>query len=718
MCLYSIPPLQLADQWDGLHRRYGKRLSSRRQSNARARSSGANSAHSLGLGGGKSDSFTASFPSSEDSTPSQPDVSLPGPGMDVREALSQFDDLFSEDSAVDTTVVPSYISVERKVSVNQSKFELSESDIIDPEILVPKKKSLPEPPVKPSHLHGDALISPEAPAPVSAAMQVPRTNASEHQYDNYKPRVLGTTPPDSESKVMDAIVFLANPTSEYDNCAARIGNKAAEASPTKASPTKASPTKALPTKASPTKTVDISARYETALLHHMVSVPQETTPSDSSHEYANVEFGKNLPSGLQAALNKGTAPSKSSPSPNSAKKPIPIQRKRNQFEDEEKEAQPSKSPPKNRLNSVVPKKPLPPVKPLRPQTSNDSISSGCIQSPEGVVMGGVNRSGATADVPIVVKTRPHSSSLTETTASSEEPEDELSYSLGVTKPRSYTNVDQRPDLIKKEPLLPPATPLSSASNLIVFGQSRRSTEPVPPVSSNSRDPRHAQARDVPQVTSPPSSSRDPPQRSKVNVIAKPLPPSKAKVITSSSTSQGGNAQPPATVSGVSKPPGKSTQVNIATKSKATPPPKPSRAGLSRAGSGGGSDDDTSPMGRSELMRKLSQRRMRIEEQIAGTARTTSPSISDNSSNHGNTLESVSERNSGQSSSSSLSEVVVAYHAKKADDSGEVGRSRSVTSPNGAPAGGGRSQAIEELEESSTLAKFGIIEDVSGGSYVI
>lgn len=698
----------MADQWDCLHRRYSRRLSSRRQSSAKARSSGANSAHSLGRGG-KSGSFAASFPSSGDSTPSLPDESLPGSGLNAGKELSRFDDSFDEDAATaaaNATVVPSYISVERKVSLNPSKAELSESDIVDPEILVPRKKSLPETPVKPSHLHGDALRSPEAPAPVSTAVQVPRGNASEHQYDNYKPRVLGSTPPDSRSKVMDAIVFLANPTSEYDSCIRRSGDKGEGISPT--------------------KTVDISARYETASSHHMITVPQETTPSDSSHEYANVEFGKNLPAGLQAALNKGAALSKgaaaakSSPSPNSAKKPMPIQRKRNQSEAEEKEA-PSKSPPQNRLNNATPKKPLPPAKPLRLQSNDDS---GLVQSPEGVVVGGVGsdpketREHVAAVMPVLVKTRPHSSSLTETSASSEEPEEELSYSLGASKPRSYTNVDQRPDLKKREALLPPVSS-SPASNLVVFGQLKLDSAPLVFSSKpqDSRDAGHAQVKDV---TPPQSSSRDPqPQRSKVNVITKPLPPSKARV----------HSQPPATASSTSKPAGKNTQVSVATKSKATPPPKPSRVGLSRAGSGGvnqSREDDTSPKGRSELMRKLSLRRMRIEEQIAGTARTASPSNSDISSNPGSTLESLSERNSGLSTSST--EVVVAYHSKKlnGDGGGEavVVKSRSVTSPNGAPAGGGARQVIdEELEEvggreGGTLAKFGIIEDISGGSYVV
>lgn len=487
LCLFP-PPVQLADQWDNLHRRYSKRLSSRRQSNAKARSSGVNSAHSLGRGV-KSGSFTASVPSSGNSTPSLPDVSLPSSRLDNIETTEspQFDDSFDEEESTDVTIVPSYISLERKVTLNPNKFELSESDMIDPEILVPRKKSVPEPPFKPAHFHGDALPklveAPPLSVSSSAAVEMPRVE--DPHYDNYKPRVLGSTPPGSGSKVMEAIVFLSSPTHEYDSCTLKDGDKSGDKDGDKSGDKGGETTSS--------KTVDISARYETAYPHHMVTVPQETTTHpDSNHEYANLEFGKpgiNLPPILQAALSiKGVSHTKSSPT--AGKKPMPIQRKRNQSDEEEKDLPASsvraKSPSSNRSNAINPKKPVPPAKPLKLQSgSDDTITSSSSRSPaakEGVVTAEVGGVGSglkvtrEASVPILVKTRPHSSSLAES-IDQLSAEDELSVSLGATKPRSYTNVDQRPDLKKREPLLPHAPSSTPSSNLVVFGQINLSPDP-------------------------------------------------------------------------------------------------------------------------------------------------------------------------------------------------------------------------------------------------
>lgn len=727
--------MQLADQWDDLHRRYSKRLSSRRQSNAKVRSSGANSAHSLGRGG-KSGSFTASLPSSGNSSPSLPDVSLPSSRLDTIENTEspQFGDSFDEEeSAADTTVVPSYISVERKFPVNQSKYELSESDIIDPEILVPKKKSVPEPPFKPAHLHGDVLPkSVEAPPlSVSSSGTVGVPVSEDPHYDNYKPRVLGSTPPGSGSKVMDSIVFLSSPTPEYDNCKPKAGDKIGGKGG----------------QAAPSKTVDISVRYETAYPRHIVTVPQEvTTPPDSTphHEYANLEFGKpgkNLPQILQAVLGEKSAAPHTKSSPTASKKPMPIQRKRNQSDPEEKDLPASgssvatdtaKSPSQNRSNVISPRKPVPPVKPPKLQSGSDDIatssSGGPSQSPaakEGMVtseVGGVSsgQEGVAVAVPKLAKTRPHSSSLAESIDQLSEgsADDELSVSLGTTKPRRYTNVDQRPDL-KKQKALASSSSIPSP-NLVVFGQIRLPPDPAPSTDSGNPSGR-AQSKTTSQVSVPTSlHDSQPPQRSKVGVMTKPVPPSKARVLASSAVL---NAPKPLAE--------KSTQVNVAARSKAAPPPKPSRA-VNRANSGGvnQTEEDISPKGHDELMRKLSRRRMRIEEQIAGTVagRTTSPANSDNSV----TLESASERTSSLSSSSSLSEVVVAYHSKKPDGSSvgeQAGKSRANTSPIIEVPSGSRSQVMSEEEGGAgnggdvntrepSLAKFGIIEEVSGRTYVI
>ena len=695
------------------------------------------------------------MPSSGHSTPSLPDVSLPGSRLDEREeeASPRFNDSFDEEEPADTTLIPSYISVQRKAAPNQGKPELTESDIIDPEILAPRKKSVPEPPFKPTHLQADALPrSTEAPS-AAAAVEAPRKE--DPHYDNYKPpQILGTTPPGTPSKVMDSIVFLKS--NEYETF--KFGSS------TPIPKNKDAGDDRRTEGAADAGTMDISVRYDTP--HHKVTVSQEmaaTPPSSdsaSNHEYANLEFGKvgtNLPPVLLAALGKKGGANAKSSSPG-GKKPMPIQRKRNQSDPEEKDVATSnsvaagssaavvtdstKSPAHSKANAVVPKKPLPPAKPLKLQSSSDDVAATTtttvahqlLSSPtkEGVAttaVGGASKvSKETQEVAVqvpVIKPRSLSSSLTDLSEGSAE--DDPSFPLGPPKPRSYTNVDQRPELKKREPLLPPAPPTSTiptssapSSNLVTVGQFKRTLEPAAAgldskSTSNLTDlSGHPQAKNTPPVVAAPASSQHPPRAR----FTKPLPPSKVKLLASTSS-------PPAVaITSTPKPlpADKSAQVNAAAKSKAAPPPKPPRAALSRASTAGGNrnEDDPSPKGRDELMRKLSQRRMRIDQQIANTPpadRTASPASSDNSG--------VSERNSTLSSSSSHSEVVVAYHTKKIDSSNSsIGE---MTSPVIAGGSLGVGNIINEEDvdngtsvnmRDNSLAKFGIIEDVSGGTYVI
>ena len=145
------------------------------------------------------------------------------------------------------------------------------------------------------------------------------------------------------------------------------------------------------------------------------------------------------------------------------------------------------------------------------------------------------------------------------------------------------------------------------------------------------------------------------------------------------------------------------------------------------------DDPGAPKGREELMRKLSLRRLRIEEQLAATNRLASPTTTNSDltlkpESPASADNSMSERNSGLSTSSSLSEVVVSYHSRKGDREG-VGSTSG--SSNGLSSGGygvGEALIRNTVEEEDgegvgerrddNLAKYGIIEDVSGGSYLI
>jgi len=196
--------------------------------------------------------------------------------------------------------------------------------------------------------------------------------------------------------------------------------------------------------------------------------------------------------------------------------------------------------------------------------------------------------------------------------------------------------------------------------------------------------------------------------------------------------------------------GSSVAFNHAGKGTAAPP-KPPRKANSAANinsAGKGAEEDASSKEQEELLRKLSVRRMRIEKQLASADTTTHVSGAKPPSDAA--TESSSDRTSGLSSSSSLSEVVVAYHTRRVD--GSIGISGMTAAAASAAAttvsagsavssgvgggGGGAFSVIDgpivgvgvirhegdeaegDIPERNNLAKYGIIEDESGGSYVI
>lgn len=101
---------------------------------------------------------------------------------------------------------------------------------------------------------------------------------------------------------------------------------------------------------------------------------------------------------------------------------------------------------------------------------------------------------------------------------------------------------------------------------------------------------------------------------------------------------------------------------------------------------------------SELMRKLSQRRQKLEQQLVSSSKHASGST---------TSSGMGDSSRCTSTSSTQSELVCTYHTKRYQDESPVD-SREVLAPN-----------VElRTKEDSNLAKYGIMEDVEGGSYVI
>ena len=148
-------------------------------------------------------------------------------------------------------------------------------------------------------------------------------------------------------------------------------------------------------------------------------------------------------------------------------------------------------------------------------------------------------------------------------------------------------------------------------------------------------------------------------------------------------------------------------------------------------------DGKTPKAREELMRKLSLRRLRIEEQIAST-----DSIPDNSDAISIAPPVTEEEGvwsehhqSHLSSVSSHSEVVVAYHSKKQKEGGMGTNTPGPSTTQGENTGsyvvdgpsvilrkrgeeGEEGEAGGEGSKENPLAKYGILEDVDGGSYII
>ena len=442
--------------------------------------------------------------------------------------------------------------------------------------------------------------------------------------------------------------------------------------------------------------------YQSVIVHPLENEDDTQDESCSQneeevHSYANIEF-------VQAVGSAVVQPTITSipGSPKKPKKPMPIRRKNASSEGETGASQDSsltsslegsyskESGSSPKIKAKVPQKPLPPAKPSRQAAtplSPDSSANQITQSPDiekeralsssmpmldqlddeeqSSSAGNSNDSvksntqvsksitnlqsltQVSANVPFL----PHSSKSTSIVPSLPKNKPNLPSLPQERKPRSRTTLDSNPD--KKQPILPPSfkrLPLKES----------KSTDPSQPNVSNSRRIALSTRGTVSTVVLHDPISHEPTLSEPAANVGRP------RVHTVNT------AKPQA--------------------SPITPPPA----------------NSTAPRGRDELMRKLSLRRQRIEQQLGihkpGSA------LSPLRPNIGNIAETPSERNSTISTSSS--EVVVAYSTRRADES------FSSLSSNGTVHSNESEVVMRKHTEDDNLSKYGIIEDTNSGSYVI
>ena len=440
--------------------------------------------------------------------------------------------------------------------------------------------------------------------------------------------------------------------------------------------------------------------YQSVIVHQLENeeAAQEDSCSQNKevHSYANLEFGQAVGSTLV------TPTLTSDPgSPKKPKKPMPIRRKNTSSEGdtgashdssltsslEGSYSKETSSSPKRKTN--VPQKPLPPAKPPRQAVtplSPDSNANQVSQSPDVEKERVLSSSMPMLDQ---LDNEGQSSCPGETSTQASKstsnlqslPQDSKSttnftplpqaskstFNLPKTKtnvpslpqerkPRSRTTLNSNPD--KKQPILPPS-----------FKRS-------PLKESKSSDPSHSNAANSDRIELS--------NRGTMSTVVIHDPSSNKRKLSEPAVNNVNVGRPRVHTVTTAKPHASPT----------SPPPA----------------SDNTHKGRDELMRKLSLRRQRIEQQLGihKPGSTSSPQRP----NIDNIAETPSERNSTISTSSSHSEVVVAYSTRRAEDS------YSSLSSNGTVHSNESGVVMRKHTEDDNLSKYGIIEDTNSGSYVI
>ena len=357
------------------------------------------------------------------------------------------------------------------------------------------------------------------------------------------------------------------------------------------------------------------------------------------------------------------------------KKPMPIQRKHSPTSTAAHSLAPptrKPPPPPTKAANQAPVKPGPPEKQHSEDLPSSEDPSPAAVYSQVTATHSASASRPLSDFPMVGSKLAHLTSLDSSPGSKKRPRDDreeeeesTSRRLPETKPRSHTTTTA---LEKKLPMFPPS--------------SKGSNKPSPP---SSKLPDQQTILEVSEETSSPAepavqlrSNLKPPFSRSESLDPPKFPKSAATTAGTKSTA----AQ--ATVTNKTSKDGR-----IPSESSKPPKFQSRSVSVKQTCSGGGGVNE------SELMRKLSVRRQKIDQQIAQNKPDSTSTTS-----VGTPLcvvaESPSERNS---TSSSQSELVVSYSSKDSPDSTE-------------------SSAVLRKPEEGNLAKFGIIEDTAGGSYVI
>lgn len=715
----------------------------------------------------RSGNFKRSFTSSQESISSLPDIypskldSISAvPDEDNSSVPSKSDSYFT---ALGDTVIPAYINVQWNPTSAGS--ELTESDIIDPEMLKPKKKKLTKKKKKREEEEDDEEEEEEEVeewVEVEEEKRAEKDEVEEEEERNHlafedtilaSPRnqlaledTLLATPTSDMSKVNDSDHFIKEQHVGHQDDRTTADEPA---TPTnhgiddQAPPTFPRYEECTPLSSLPSNSIEISGRYETSFPVHLPA-KQEKLVGTSHQKYANVTIIETPKQSLVSTGGGNTLPKQFLKSP---KKPIPIQRKMTKSTEnllEENSSAANSAITISKPPLVGKKKPVPPQKPSKLTYVHNSPSKRPLNIP-----------GSTKGKGLMGRTRSHSSSKSE--------DGDVVHASGggessmlASKPRSntHTSVEQNDEEASEDHHFLTSPSISAQKNM--SSSSVSSHTHCPSSSLSALDMMSAlksgRERGLPPGEQTQFGSRvnTSPIQDQPSSLSFSTSASSCKSLTRSHSSDILMFDPPVddqshkravTTSGKRRPPLKPPRGNSISRGKMSSVSKKTSVGEAGNGGRGEGGEEMTPKGREELMRKLSLRRMRIDEQISSGCNSSMPSNQDDSGVAASSLtelmpetilEGSYERNSTVSSCSTHSEVVVAYHSKTMAAARGREYPTSIVSTGSSVSSNGvatysadgpdvtiaqRREREGEEGEDKTLATQGIIEDPDGGSSV-
>ena len=746
-----ISSLQMASEWDALHRLYAKRLSSSsastRKNSFKAAATERGSRHSGDSQAAmRSETFKRSFTSSQESN-SSPET-LRGSKSNLKSAIQNADSVPPKSDSYFTansdTVIPAYINVQwNPVSAGS---ELTEADIIDPEMLKPKKKIMKKEKEKDRDDEGEGVEERDEVDEVRGEEEEEEEGGEEEEENgNHTPLLQDALPayPSLEmSKLGESDPFIKEHSGHQDNQTLTAAEELATPQNHGLVIDQAPRTGLCPRyeectllSAPPASNIEIGPRYETSFPVHLPAKQQDNLLG-SPPKYINLTI---LEDPSSSSVSTGGVNTLTKELLNSSKKPIPSQRMRTKSTDNLLEETASlqstsltsvntvtsSSSVSGKLSCFGKKKPIPPVKPPKFSSANDHSSpSKC-----PLVLPGSSKKKLSR------RFRSHSSSK------SDEGDTVSELSELASKPRSktHTSSEQRGDMevSVEEHYLPTSPPVSAQKNVSLSPVSSKAY--FCSSSLSALDMMSALKTNQEKALSPGKKKMTTDTSGKDQLLFLP-PPS-----TSSAKSRSLTRCHTTDVIGIDFPADEHTHKRTVTASGKRPPPpmKPPRGSVSRvkissvskkgslqvaaASSGaGGGGEVMPPKGTAELLRKLTKRRIRIEEQATSSSKSSrllnpNPGLVDPCTA---ALGDSYERNSGHSAHS---DVVVAYHVKAmAEGRKDPGMNTAVSMGSNGVASGNYGMDDPNVtvdqrrgeEEDGTLASYGVIEDLDGGSYLI